>query len=261
VYSVLEELTARFKGVVAELGEPNYRINSFASKGPIVVAWRNGPPWIVVDLKTEGYPSRRFVGKYLLTGGNWRHPEDKTPLDLYRRELGDELGALVSGLSPVIEPFADYLEVHSVEQHGNPNMRKVLPETRGTIYCIASVFSSTLEGEELQEVFGIPTTELNPESLRGRIKSTESGVAVLTVEGLLSGDINNFAAGDGIRLKDYLRERYGIKISVRTPHGKSIRLTQTTPLTPYAERDSLPYLRLNPLRVGTAPQQSPFRKV
>jgi hypothetical protein len=239
----------------------NYWINSFASKGPIVVTWRNGPPWIVTDLKTEGYPSRRFVGKYLLTGGNWRDPEDKTPLDLYRRELGCELGALVSVLSPVIEPFADYFDVCSVEQHGNPNMRKVLPETKGTMYCIASVFSSTLEGEELQEILRIPTAELNRESLRGRIKSTERGVAVLTVEDLSSGHINNFAAGDGIKLRDYLRERYGIKIAVRTPHGKSIRLTQTTPLTPYAERDILPYLRLNPLKVGTATQQSPFKKV
>lgn len=239
----------------------DYRMNSLASKGPIVVNWRSRAPWIVADVKTEGYPSRNFVGKYMLTGGNWRDPEDLTPLDVYIRELDHELKALVNTVYPDIEPFADYFELYSSRQHGNPNMKKVLSATQGTICGVVSIFSSTLEGERLQDALKISSYDLSPNSLKSRIKSTEAGVAVLTVGDLRSGHIDNFAAGDGIKLRDFLREQYGIDIKVRTPHGRSTRLVDTTPLTPYAERDILPYLRLNPLRVGTAVQQSPFKSV
>jgi hypothetical protein len=69
-------------------------INSFVAKGPIVIEWKNRDPWFVVDKKTEGYPFKGFVGRYILTGGNWVK-SDRTaevpPVHIYRTRIRDEL--------------------------------------------------------------------------------------------------------------------------------------------------------------------------
>lgn len=206
---------------------------------------------------------KKFVGKHILTGGNWRNAEDKTPLDVYQRQVTEELGRRwVTRLLRSVTPFADYLEIILPEEHGYEGMKEIVSVTNGTVYAIVSVFASTLEGEELQEELKVPSRELNPDYLKRRIRSRESYVSVFTIDDLdIGGDINNFGAGAGKKLRDYLDEVYGIKLSVETPNGSSERLVQTIPLTPYADRDMLPYLRVNPLRVDTLDSQAPFRRV
>lgn len=209
----------------------------------------------------------------ILTGGNWRKFPDGTipvsPLWLYKRQIKEELEENWPGrLMPVIIPFANYIEINRVDDHGNEEMRTIIPATNGTVYGVVSVIGSKIEGEELQEELKIPSAELSPSYLLGRIRSRDvgeskkPGLSVLTFDDLIEGAINNFGAGDGEKLRDYLAEEYGIKLSVTPRNGRSLRLNQQySHSTPYVEwTELLPYLRVNPLREDTTPQ-SPFRPV
>jgi hypothetical protein len=106
---------------------------------------------------------------------------------------------------------------------------------------------------------------LTPSYLIGKIRShdvgesKDPGVAVLTLNDLRKGHINNFAAGDGEKLGDYIAEVYGTKIIYQTDKGRSFRLTQSSPSTPFSDRkELLPYLRVNPLREEIGDPKAPF---
>lgn len=261
----------RIEALSATYGDAKW-INSFVSKGPIVIEWMDRPHWIVADEKTEGYPFTKWVGMNILTGGNWREFRDGTiatsPLWLYKRQLKEELVSNWPGkLVPVVTPFSTYLEIDRVEDHGREEMRTIIPETNGTVYAIVTVIGSRIEGEELQEELKVASKDLSPQYLLGRIRSSDvgqgkkPGLTVFTFDDLRGGAIDNFAAGDGEKLRDYLEEEYEVRLPHAPRNGRSFRLTEHgySPTTHYAEMtELLPYLRTNPLAGRTAPQ-SPFR--
>lgn len=237
-------------------------INSYVSKGPIIFTWQQHEPWIIVDQKTEDYHFVHYRNRYILTGGNWREREDANPSAVFRRQIHEELSGLANLLLDVEpEPFAEYLEFDKLSDHGDEGLRTVLTVTNGDIYAIVSVFGLTLEGERVQEYLKIPSNELNPLSLQRKIISDEARTDVLTLQDLRSERyFNNFGAGDGEKLRDYFEAHDILLPSISISRGTNYKL-KSHPLTPYAERDTLRYLRVNPLERDTRNPQSSFKRI
>ncbi|TAL47417.1 hypothetical protein EPN87_02930 [archaeon] len=250
-----------------------YWLNTFVSKGPLVVEFRNKEPWFIVDKKTLGYPFVKWVGRNILSGGNWRESDygtaDVTPMYMFKRQIREELKKNWPGeLMLTVKPFADYIEISNVDDHGYEKMRETSPQTNGTVHAFVTVIGATIEGEELESALNKPHGELDPAYLLSKIRSAdvgtgkEAGLSVYTMEDLKRGAINYFAAGDGIKLADYINETYGVKLSFTPTNGSSFRLSEFYPNKPYAERkDMLQYLRVNPLREPIKDHGSPFNKL
>lgn len=246
-------------------------INSFVAKGPLVIEDKGRPGLVIVDKKTQGYPFEKWVGRYILTGGNWRKFPDgtvpATPLMLYKRQLKEELEKNWPGrLMPAVIPLADYFEVTRVEDHGNKreDFLRRLQATNGTVCTLVSVIGSTIEKEELQDGLKVSSAELTPSYLLGRIRSRdvgelrEPGLAVLTIDDLYGDAMKNFAAGNNVMLSDFFEHVYEIKIPTAPTNGRAFKLS-SSPRTAYANRtELLRYLSVNPLTTETT-AQSPFR--
>src|SRR3989344_6291258 len=85
----IDPIVARYADNIPE-GRVEPWINSHSAKGFHLIEWKDKEPWYWFDRKTAGYPQVNYVGKLVLRGGNWTKIDDKTPRDVYNREVGRE---------------------------------------------------------------------------------------------------------------------------------------------------------------------------
>ena len=228
-------------------------INSHSAKGFHLIEWSDRNPWYWFDRKTRGYPQINYVGKLVLRGGNWTKLDDKTPRDVYNREVGREETAQTPAGNVVrhavlnsSKAFADYLEISAREVHGNPR--------KGTIYGITSVFATTINGGNLAAAIKEtnPSFELTQEALLAELQkiSKESDVAVVTTEQCKTGEgMPGFAWGDDQKFIDFLKERgYVSDPKVPILPGPENHRFSTNPETPFSKRGEAELYVINPLR-------------
>ena len=248
----IDPIVARYADEIPE-GRAKPWINSHSAKGFHLIEWKDRNPWYWFDRKTTGYLQVNYVGKLVLRGGNWTKIDDKTPRDVYNREVGREetaqtpAGNVVrSAVLEHSEPFADYLEISAQQIHGNPN--------KGTIYGITSVFATTIDGGELVGAVkeANPSFELTQANLLAELGkiSKESGVAIVSTEQCKIGErMPGFAWGEDQKLVDFLKERGYVsepKVPI-LPGPENYRLS-TNPETPFSERAEAEFYIVNPLR-------------
>ena len=236
-----------------------YPIHCNAGKGIIEVVFKNYPTIWLFDKKTPGYPFRIWVGAYLIRGGCWENPADRSPLDTYSREMSEEFTApknadarlsanaswIVSCLVSTASPLWDYLLFvpESVHQFAR----------RGPIAVAQSFFLSTLNGDELYDRFGINIRKDFKNKYKDLIKRlatiyTESDVGLLSETDLKQGTSVSFAFGDDQVFIRYLTDRKGFVPRMPVLEGIELEELPTSPLLPYVQRPFLDLIRINPLR-------------
>lgn len=237
-------------------------ISSNSAKGIIELRFKKNDSLYVLDLKTPGYPMINFVGSYMLRGGNWNTPEDKSPVDTYARELREEFIPksqdeeeikFVKWVNDTLirnaEPLWDYAYIITPEIHGNIK--------KGTMAGVESIFHSEMDGEELTDRlkisrrYGAEKVSMLTYHLMER--SPESKVVILSDSDLRNGVNGNFGFGDEVLISRYAKERKGYKPILKFREGIIKEQISTTPRTPYADRSFLNLLKTNPLRDGASP--------
>lgn len=248
----IDPIVARYADQIPD-GRAKPWINSHSAKGFHLIEWQDKNPWYWFDRKTAGYPQVNYVDKLVLRGGNWTKVDDKSPRDVYKREVGREETAQTPAGNLVrravlerSEPFADYLEISAQQVHGNPK--------KGTIHGITSVFATAIDGGELVRAVKEtnPSFELMQANLLIELEkiSKESGVAIVTTEQCETGEgVPGFAWGEDQKLVDFLKERgYVSEPKVPILQGPENHRLSTSLETPFSERAEAEFYIINPLR-------------
>lgn len=231
-------------------------INSNSAKGIIEIKFAKGSSLWILDVKTPGYPIKKFVGSYVIKGGNWTEATDRSPLDTYTRELKEEfcpaikedkteidnVAWMVDALVRSATPLWDYLIYVPEKVHERLG--------KGPYVGVESYFSSELKGDELCGRLRIPIVEQDERiSLLTHelgIRSTESKIAILSDKDIKKGVYRTFAFGDDQKFARFIKENKGFEPNLGLVEGIMIEELETKPITPYAERPFLKLLRINP---------------
>ena len=245
-----------------------HSIISRSAKGIIRIKFKNDGLFLF-DMKTHGYPQKKFVGHYLLRGGNWNTPEDLTPKDTYARELREEFKALddvkddgntVRWLNNTIvenaRPLAEYAYIIPPEVHGNVK--------KGIMSGVESIFYTEVDGDELVDRLGILANGSTERTSRLThaltVRSPESPAILISEIDLRAGKTTGyFAFGDEIIFGNYLRNMFGYRTQIPIRAGVVKEETRaSTPLTPHAEVPYLDLLHVNPIREGKSPDSKVY---
>ncbi len=225
-------------------------VNTYACKGPIIILGnpRYGEMHVWLDRKTAGYPNNGIVGKVIFRGGNWRLKEDKTPLDVYVRQLDEETRRLTDAAVPLdadrrireevlrkVQPFADYFTAVPTHLLQNPNLDK------HRWYCdITSIFVSEIELEFLHQALDVPASEgIGGVNRVLNLISPEAGQEIVSVNDLVTGSHPLFGFGDDYKMKDVLQHLYGVDTAMSFVKGIEVIQLKTLPGCSFAEREGV----------------------
>ncbi|GEM_PF-4633356 len=239
-------------------------IRSFAAKGIIHLDFTSFPSLYLFDIKTPGYPLKKFVHAYLVKGGNWGKAEEQTPLDTYRKELQEEIVSIEAKylteaaatreqqamawfhetLLANTKPYKDFIYLAKEAHHSQKG--------KGSLAGVTSWFVSSLSGTELCHRLGIHF-DYNVESISSlsyhlNIRSKESQIGIISEDNFATGVHGIFPMSDDQILQRYFREALKFTPKINMLSDVDSEELSTTPLTPYAERPYLPFVALNPLR-------------
>ena len=205
----------------------------------------------ICDLKTHGYPSKNFVDTYHLLGGSWINPNHKTPFDVMKTELTEEIGnaKLVKAIVDQMHPFADYIISVPKKVHGNNNHSADFHIT------VSSIFISSLAKHQIEQALDVSlagSSENIVKKLFILLKPifNESEPGIFAIQDIQGGKCKRFCWGHDIVLSDYFYENYNVRVTVPGFVGIITDRMISSPSTPFADRLETKHTRLNPLKLG-----------
>jgi len=230
--------------------ETPFFINAFGAKAAILLEEGGVPMGVWLDKKTYNYQNVALRGNAVFYGGAWRGSNKDTdelePLDVYRRSLEEEIqnrSAVMKGadfniknlILRNIEPFNDYFTAVPQEFIGNPNLTQ-------KFYCdVTSVFVSVLDATDFYDALKLRTQDKNLLVAQERLKLilNERDPLIISYKSLTEdGNPIAYGFGDGHKLRDIIKQRYGDDIQINFPRITSIIL-KSSPNDYYYERSGI----------------------
>jgi len=202
-------------------------------------------PWYWFELKTPGYPPKNFVGTYCLNGGNWINKQDKNPLDVYRREISEEVkdARIVSQLLVNAKAAGDYFSHVPKEVHGNPR--------QNDYNFVFSLVETNIDRYELAYKLGLEN-DFSAESLSRALGGVQQyPAAIVTLQQFKDGLERQICWGYDQIMSEYLERKHGFHPRIRMFEGIVVKKLESSPFTPFEERETLNHYRINPLREAT----------
>ena len=230
---------------------PDVFLNDLSVNVIVDVGIDNDKRIFICDLKTNGYPPKNFIGTYHILGGSWINPSHKTPFDVMKAELSEEIGNsnFVKTLVDNMYPFADYIISIPKTVHGN------LRHQADFHITISSIFVSSITKSKLGNALDISLTGSRESIIKNLLSALkpvfiESKPGVFSFEDIIKGGGMRFCWGNNIILSDYLLEKYSVKVQVPGFDGIVADRLSSSPLIPYSERLETKHNRLNPIKRG-----------
>ncbi len=249
--TALRKYRKMFKGKdVFGLGRDIF-LNDQSSEDIIEVDIGNNDKIYVCDVKTPGYPPKNFVNTFHLLGGSWINPNHRTPFDVMKAELSEEINhtKFVKLLVNCMKPFGNYIKCIPKEVHGNQNH----PADYHII--VSSVFVSSVTKTQLEDVLEISSTDSKRKfgkDLLSVLKPifVESDPGAITLGDIKNGRCKKFCWGHNVVLSDYFYEKFDIHVEIPGFDGIIVDRLTSSPLTPFSDRPETEHTRQNPIKRG-----------
>ena len=219
-----------------------WKIRSHASKGPILIHFPHDT-YVVMDLKTPGYPQKNYEDCLCGLGGNYTFKEQYSPEDLMKKESKEELAAAFKSLIRY-DAFGEFFGVYPEEAHGNPRI--------GLYLNPVTWFVMHVNGNDAANVLEIARKDISLAAFQKQVPPiTEfKSAAVFSLDEIRNGILSNtgvkFAWADEKLIADTLMVLYGIDPQIPQdiePHKHSTMYRQMDiPINmPFKDRWTLKY--------------------
>ncbi len=177
-----------------------WAIRSHAAKGPVMIHFPHDT-YVVMDLKTQGYPQKGFENCVCGLGGNYTVKEQYSPEDLMKKESKEELAAAFKALIKY-DAFGEFFGVYPEEAHGNPRI--------GLYLNPVTWFVMHMNGPDAADVLKIARNDVSLEAFQNAVPPVTDfkSAAVFSLDEIRNGRLADgsvrFAWGDEKLLADTL---------------------------------------------------------